>query len=78
MTMHFNRLTKLPRSIAAFYLDGFKQMTVGRTLWIIILLKLFIMFAILKIFLFQDFLSSKNDTEEGKADFVRKEMTRRN
>ena len=39
-----------------FYLEGFRSMTLGRTLWLIILVKLFIMFFILKIFFFPDFL----------------------
>lgn len=60
-----------------FYTDGFRSMTVGKTLWTIILIKLFIMFAILKLFLFPDFLNSKSDSEEGKADYVRQEMTQR-
>ena len=33
-----------------FYLEGFRSMTLGRTLWVIILLKLFVMFFILKLF----------------------------
>lgn len=40
-----------------FYLEGFKEMTLGRTLWCIILIKLFIMFFILKLFFFPAFLS---------------------
>ena len=35
-----------------FYRDGFREMTLGRTLWAIILIKLFIMFFILKLFFF--------------------------
>ena len=40
-----------------FYLEGFRSMTLGRTLWVIILLKLFVMFFILKLFFFPNFLS---------------------
>ena len=36
-----------------FYRDGFREMTLGRTLWTIILIKLFIMFFILNLFFFQ-------------------------
>lgn len=61
-----------------FYADGFRSMTVGKTLWTIILIKLFIMFAILKVFFFPDFLNSKSDDEEGKADYVRSELVKRN
>ena len=33
------------KKIFRFYLDGFRSMTVGKTLWAIILVKLFILFA---------------------------------
>ena len=59
------------RKILNFYLDGFKNMSLtSRKLWIIILIKLFIMFAILKIFFFPDFLNSRYDTEQEKSDHV--------
>ncbi len=51
-----------------FYVEGFRSMTWGRTLWVIILVKLFVMFAILKVFFFPDFLRGK--TEEEKQAFV--------
>ena len=35
-----------------FYIDGFRSMTVGKTLWAIILVKLFVLFFILKLFFF--------------------------
>lgn len=41
-------------------------MTLGRTLWAIILIKLFIMFAILKIFFFPDFLAGKSPEESSR------------
>ena len=64
--------------VARFYIDGFRNMTVGKTLWSIILIKLFIMFAILKLFFFPDFLASKSDDDKGKAEYVRTELTNRN
>ena len=58
------------------YYDGFRQMTLGKTLWIIIGIKLFIIFVILKIFFFPDFL--KNNAKEGaEADFVTTEFVER-
>lgn len=56
-----------------FYVEGFRSMTLGRTLWLIILLKLFIMFAILKLFFFPDFLSSRPQGTT-KEEFVASEM----
>ena len=40
-----------------FYVEGFRGMTIGRTLWLLILVKLFIMFFILRLFFFPDFLN---------------------
>jgi hypothetical protein len=51
------------------YYDGFRQMRLGRTLWLVIIVKLFIIFIILKLFFFPDFL--KQHAEEGReADYV--------
>lgn len=55
-------------SVWKFYEDGFRNMTWGRPLWGLILLKLFIMFAILRVFFFQPVLSGKTDEE--KSEFV--------
>ncbi len=49
------------KQIWEFYSTGFKEMTVGKTLWAIILIKLFVMFFILKLFFF------KNDLREYKT-----------
>jgi len=56
-----------------FYLEGFKQMTLGKTLWAIILIKLFIMFFILRLFFFPNILSKKG-SEENKQEFVANEL----
>lgn len=58
------------------YYDGFRSMTLGRTLWIIIGIKLFIIFAILKVFFFPNFL--RQHVEKGsEAEFVASELTER-
>ena len=56
------------------YVDGFRSMTVGKTLWLIIGIKLFIFFVIIKVLFFSDFLSSKSDNDEGKAQYVREQL----
>lgn len=60
------------RKIAMFYYDGFRSMTVGRTLWAVILVKLVVMFLILKIFFFPATLGGMDEKE--KADFVSREL----
>lgn len=64
------------RRLWLFYYEGFRDMTTGRTLWFIILVKLFIMFAILKLFFFPDLLSRDYDNDADRASHVRRELTR--
>lgn len=59
-----------------FYRDGFREMTVGKTLWVIILVKLFIFFVVIKLLFFPNLLSRDYDTDSERADHVRKELTR--
>lgn len=62
--------------VVRFYRDGFRSMTLGRTLWKIILLKLFIMFAVLKVFFFPDFLNTNFASDKQRADHVLAQITR--
>jgi hypothetical protein len=59
-----------------FYRDGFRRMTLGRTLWKIIIVKLVVMFAVLKLFFFPDYLQSNFQTDEQRADHVLEQITR--
>lgn len=59
--------------IVRFYVEGFRSMTLGRTLWAVILLKLLVMFGVLKLFFFPDLLAGKSDEE--KAACVLEELT---
>ena len=59
------------------YIDGFRNMTWGKTLWIVILIKLFIMFAIIKVFFFPNILKSNFDTDKARSEHVSKELTDR-
>ena len=59
------------------YYDGFRSMTLGKTLWLIIAIKLFIMFAILKAFFFPNFIGQHTE-KGGEADFVAGQLEMRN
>jgi len=59
-----------------FYRDGFRSMTVGKKLWIIILIKLFILFAILRIFFFHDFLESNFTSDDERSEYVIEQLTK--
>jgi hypothetical protein len=58
------------KRIINFYIDGFRSMTVGKKLWLIIFIKLFIMFAILKLFFFPNFLQTNFSTDQERSDYV--------
>ena len=77
MTIKENKKSIFTR-IFLFYYEGFRSMTWGRKLWLIIIIKLFIMFGILRIFFFQDFLGSRFDNEQEKSNYVTEELIKRN
>lgn len=54
-----------------FYTDGFRSMTIGRYLWAIILIKLFILFAVMRLFFFPDILSRDYENDADRAQAVR-------
>ena len=57
------------------YYEGFRSMRLDKTLWAIILIKLFIMFAILKVFFFPNFL--KQHAQGDEAGYVATELVDR-
>ncbi len=63
------------KKVFKFYYEGFRNMTWGRKLWGIVLLKLFIMFVILKIFFFPDVLKRDFTTDEERSEHVLEQLT---
>ncbi|WP_455591526.1 DUF4492 domain-containing protein [Bacteroides sp.] len=63
-------------SIWRFYIEGFRSMTLGRTLWLLILVKLFIMFFILRLFFFPNYLADQ-PTDKDKGEYVAGELIQR-
>ncbi len=58
------------------YADGFRSMTLGKTLWTVILIKLFIIFAVLKVFFFPNFLHEKT-AKGGESNYVSTQIINR-
>ncbi len=59
-----------------FYVDGFRRMKLGKTLWAIILIKLFVMFVVLKLFFFPNFLNTHFSTDEEKSEYILESLTK--
>ena len=67
------RKTNFLYKVYDLYADGFRNMTLGKTLWAVIIIKLFIIFIVLKLFFFPNFI--KQHAKEGEeAEYVSSEM----
>lgn len=56
------------RQVINFYRDGFKSMRLGKTLWLVVIVKLVIIFVVIKLLFMPDILSERADGNE--ADYV--------
>ncbi len=64
------------KRVFRFYFDGFKNMTYGKTLWVIILIKLFIIFVILKLIFFPDFLKKNFSSDDERSNYIIEQLTK--
>ena len=69
-------MTPLAKECYDFYRNGFRSMVLGRTLWKLIALKLFFIFAVLKLFFFSDFLHKNFSTDSERSAHVLENLTR--
>jgi len=51
-------------------------MTVGKKLWVIILIKLFIIFVILKLFFFPDLLKKNFSSDKERGEYVLENLSK--
>lgn len=66
-------MKKVLSNIWNFYIEGFRNMTWGKPLWGLIILKVIILFLVFRCFFFKPVLSGKTDEE--KSEFVGTELT---
>ena len=65
------------RKVLDFYVDGFRNMTVGKKLWAIIFIKVIILFFVFKLFFFPDLLKESYDNDDDRARAVAEQLTSR-
>ena len=63
------------KNIYYFYLNGFRNMTLGKTLWKIIFVKILIIMFFINYFIQEKTFKSEYKTQEEKIDFVYKNLT---
>ncbi len=66
------------KNIANFYIDGFKNMKVGKRLWLIVAFKFFIFFVILKVFFFPNILKTHFSNNTQRANYVMENLLKTN
>jgi hypothetical protein len=72
------KIGNLVKKIFQFYLEGFKNMRVGKTLWGIIAIKLFLFFFVMKILFFPNFLKENFDNDQQRTNHILNELTSKN
>ena len=69
-------IMELLKKIVCFYKEGFTNMPKwGKQVWLIIIIKLFVMFVILKIFFFPNFLNTNFKTDVERSNHVLENLT---
>ena len=61
--------------IIDLYYDGFKNMRLGKTLWLIIILKIILIYGVLKMFVFDQNFKTLYPTDSQKTQFVLDHLT---
>ncbi|HHH37110.1 MAG TPA: DUF4492 domain-containing protein [Epsilonproteobacteria bacterium] len=56
--------------VTRFYRDGFAQMRVGKRLWLLIGIKLLILFGVMKLFFFPDFLEENFNSDSARSAYL--------
>ena len=75
--MHMEGIAIKARKVLDFYVDGFRNMTVGRKLWAIIFIKVVLLFLVFKLFFFPDILKENYDNDDDRARAVAEQLTSR-
>lgn len=57
------------------YVDGFRNMTIGKKLWALVIIKLIVIFFVFKLFFFPDILQKNYDNDEERARAVAEKLT---
>ena len=64
-----------PRRVWEFYRDGFRSMRLGKKLWLLVAIKLFVLFVIIKWLFFPDLLKTRFHNDRERGTFVLDQLT---
>ncbi len=63
------------KNIALFYIEGFKNMRVGKKLWLIIGIKFILFFVIMKLLFFPNILKENFTDDTQRAEYILNNLT---
>lgn len=72
--MECSKLIHSLKWIYNLYYDGFTNMKIGKTLWLLIIIKLFIMFAIIKWLFFPNILEESFQTDKERSTYILEQL----
>ena len=73
----YRRIKEIFLKIVYLYIDGFKNMRVGKLLWKIIAFKFIVFILIMKVFFFPNFLKTNFSTDEQRSEHVLDNLTKK-
>jgi hypothetical protein len=69
-------IPKIFKTVYRFYYDGFTDMKTGKTLWLLIGVKLFVMFAIIKWLFFPNVMQENFHSDKERSDYILQQLTK--
>lgn len=75
--VHKGKKMNIIKQTFSMYIDGFRNMSVGKTLWKIVFIKLLVILVFLKYFVHDKTFKTEYQTFEEKSEFVINNLTRR-
>ena len=64
------------KKIVRFYVDGFKGMKLGKKLWAIVAIKMFVLFVVIKLLFFPNFLETHFKSDKQKSEYILNQLTK--
>jgi len=58
------------------YVDGFKSMKLGKKLWLIVAIKLFVLFVVIKLLFFPNVLKENFKSDKARSNYILNQLTK--
>ena len=69
-------MKQIIKKIFNFYKNGFKDMKVGKKLWIIIAIKMFLFFVVIKFLFFPNIMKENFSNDKQRAEYILNNLTK--